>query len=60
MDNNIEALNLMSKLGITSYTQRHLNIVLHFLKNGSENAEELLDNLGDWDEKDLKISKNFF
>jgi len=53
------ASGLLSKLGIENCTVKHLNIINIFLNSGSRDARMLLDQLGDWDDKDLKIAEEY-
>ena len=52
-------LELLQRLGIVFYTKRHLQIVEDFLSSGETDVTKLLDQLGKWDEADLRIAKNF-
>lgn len=48
------AENLLRLLGIQNYTQRHIQIINDFLVSGEEDVKKLLDQLGGWDNNDLK------
>lgn len=50
---------LLKALGIQNYTQRHLKIVNDFLESGEKDIKKLLDQLGGWDEGDLKNAENY-
>jgi len=45
---------LLVMLGIEARTDRHLTIIMEHIEGNSHDAKELLDQLGEWEEKDLK------
>jgi len=53
------AKDLLLNLGIRNYTQRHLKIIDDFLESKEMKANLLLDELGEWDKDDLKITEDF-
>jgi hypothetical protein len=53
------AENLLNQLGIVNCTERHLQIVNNFLDSKDTNIKILLDQLGEWTQKDLKIVESF-
>jgi hypothetical protein len=52
-----KAEELLNKLGVKSYTKRHLNIINEFLLYNEFDCRKLLDQLGRWDANDLKIAE---
>jgi len=54
-----DSKDLLLKLGIRNYTKRHLQIIEDFLESKETSANLLLDELGSWDEYDLKITEDF-
>jgi hypothetical protein len=54
-----KSIKLLAKLGVANCTQRHLQIVDKFLNGDKKEPEAFLDELGGWDENDLKITKEF-
>jgi len=54
------AEGLLRRLGLTHYTARHLQIINDFLASGETDCKKLLDELGGWDDNDLKITELWF
>lgn len=50
---------LLSNLGVTHYTKRHLKIITDFLMNEKTDCKELLNQLGTWNEDDLVIAERW-
>lgn len=55
----MRAERLFEMLKIEHYTNRHLESVMRFLESESDDPKELLDLLGEWDSKDLRIATRF-
>lgn len=55
-----KAENLLASLGVKNYTERHIKIIDDFLSKGKTDVKKLLDDLGGWDEDDLKIAEIWF
>jgi len=53
------AENLLKLLGVQNYTERHIKIINDFIKSGEEDVKKLLDQLGGWDNNDLKLAENW-
>lgn len=53
------AENLLKLLGVSYFTERHVNIINNFLQSGEEDVKKLLDKLGGWDSKDLAIAEQW-
>lgn len=53
------AQNLLIKLGVSSYTDRHVRNINDFLSQKGTDVKKLLDNLGSWDDADLKIAESW-
>lgn len=52
-----DPVDLLHRLGIQSFTFRHIQIIDDFLKENNLSAEDLLNQLGEWSEDDLKITQ---
>lgn len=50
---------LLRKLGVLNYTKRHLHIINEFISNKETDCKKLLDELGEWDAKDLAICERW-
>ena len=50
---------LLQKLGVKSYTKRHLHIINEFIANEETDCKKLLDSLGGWDDNDLTICESW-
>ena len=55
-----KAKSLLLRLGIKSYSVRHLKMIEDFLKEGDKDLRGLLTGLGDWDENDLLVAEAWF
>ena len=55
-----KAKSLLLRLGIKSYSVRHLKMIEDFLKEGDKDLRGLLTGLGDWDENDLLVAEVWF
>lgn len=53
------AEGLLLKLGVTNYTNRHLQIINDFLASGETDCKKLLNQLGGWDANDLAIAERW-
>ena len=56
---NKEAEELLIRLGVVNFTKRHIGIINDFIESEDIDSEELLTQLGGWDENDLKITKKW-
>lgn len=55
----LQALELLKRLGVEYYADRHVRNIKNFLMDEGTEVEELLDRLGSWDESDLVIAKKW-
>ena len=50
---------LLRLLGVKYYTYRHLFIIKDFLATGEKDVKILLNQLGNWNDDDLKIAQEW-
>ena len=55
----MKSLKLLEMLGIKNYTQRHVAIIDNHIYDGESTEKKVLDALGEWDEKDLAIFREW-
>lgn len=55
----MRATQLLELLGIKFWTQRHIDIINHFIESGEKDVKKLLDQLGEWDSDDLKKAEHW-
>ena len=47
------------RLGVKNCTKRHLQIINDFITNEETDCKKLLNQLGDWDAKDLSVTEDW-
>ena len=55
----MKAEELLLRLGVKNCTKRHLQIINDFITNKETDCKKLLNQLGDWDAKDLSVTEDW-